>query len=183
MKRASHFISKFILIFVVLVACALASPALADIISADHDYSGPPGFDRGYQVTLYCGNSPESWLRASATLDQATGRLSVQFNLETDSTAKGPKGFIVINGYDASGKLLFTSQSDEYGIGGKAPGAARIENYGSFDNIDPNVAGKTTKLAISIHHTGSVTQIFGISGDDAQGAIKLITTVAAAAGG
>jgi hypothetical protein len=169
--------------FFVLFACDLASWALADAVSADHDYLGPPGFDRGYQVTLYCGNKPESWLRASATLDQQTGRLSVQFNLETDSTAKGPKGYIVVNGYDAKGKLLFTSKTNEYGIGGKPPGKARIENYSSYDNIDPNVAGRTTKLTININHTGSVTEIIGISGSDAQDAIKLITTVAAAASG
>jgi hypothetical protein len=35
------------------------------------------GWDRGMQTTMYCGNGPESWVRGNATLDTASGALSL----------------------------------------------------------------------------------------------------------
>jgi hypothetical protein len=73
-------------------------------------------------TTLYCGNNPESWLRASATLDRSTDQLTLIMQLETDSTLAGPKGKATVTLKDAQGQVLATVSTDEVCLGGKPPG-------------------------------------------------------------
>lgn len=77
----------FFLPFLILITFfVFYSPALGQVINGTGSYKGAtPGWDRGMQTTMHCGNNPESWVRGSASLDKASGVLSVTVQLETDS--------------------------------------------------------------------------------------------------
>lgn len=145
----------------------LPPPSLA----ATGEYPGPPGFDRGMQTTQHCGNDPESWVRGSATLDTASGRLGVDLELETDSTAAGPKGRLSIDILGEGGKLLATVESTEVGIGGMEATYSGVSSfiYPSSIQLREYLAKRAVKLAIRAVCTGSIWQRhpFGHSRPDA----------------
>jgi hypothetical protein len=144
------------------------------VITGTGPYNGPPGFDRGMQTTQHCGNDPESWVRASATLDKSSGKISITAQLETDSTTAGPKGRIVATARDAAGRALAEGVSDEIGIGGKRPGKAAIRNFSSTAQIPVELAAKATSLTLQAQCTGRVSRLWNIkSGNIFETAMKL----------
>jgi hypothetical protein len=140
---------------------SLPPPSLA----ATGEYHGPPGFDRGMQTTQHCGNNPESWVRGSATLDTASGRLGVDLQLETDSTAAGPKGKLSVEIRGDGGRVIARVESTEVGIGGKPPGHAVSRTYSASVQLREYVAKRAAQLTIHAACTGSVQRLYGIGGD------------------
>jgi hypothetical protein len=126
---------------------------------------GPAGFDHGMQTTQYCGNNPESWVRGSAKLDTATGTVTVDIELETDSTLAGPKGRVVIEVHGDGGRLLVTLESSEVGIGGKPPGHAVSRRFSSHASLTEVLARRARTLSIRAACTGAAPQLWGIGGD------------------
>ena len=144
------------------------------VINGTGSYSGSPGFDRGFQATTYCGNSPESWVRGSAFLEKSTGLLTMWIGLETDATDRGPKGQILVYVYDCNGNLLSKVASAEVGIGGKMPGGARINNFQSYANLGPQIGSQACSITVVANCTGSTFQLFGLSMDQVTDAAGLI---------
>ena len=136
-----------------------------------------PGFDRGMQSTMYCGYKPASWVRGSAVLDTNSGDIRITIQVETDSTAAGPKGVVEVKIRDAQGKNLATAGTEEFGHGGKPPGNAVIRNYSGHANVSSEVAQKADSLYVEAKCTGSINQLFGISLADVENAIKIMVTV------
>jgi hypothetical protein len=139
----------------------LSPPSLA----ATGGYDGPPGFNRGMQATRHCGNHPESWVRGSAKLDPASGRLGVDLQLETDSTTAGPKGKLSIEIRGDGGRLLATVESSEVGMGGKPPGTAASRISSASVQLREWIAKRAETLTIHAACTGSVQQLYGVGGD------------------
>jgi hypothetical protein len=134
-------------------------------IAATGGYDGPSGFDRGMQTTQHCGNHPESWVRGSAKLDPASGRLGVDLQLETDSTTAGPKGKLSIEIRGDRGRLLATVESSEVGMGGKPPGTAASRISSASVQLREWIAKRAETLTIHAACTGSVQQLYGVGGD------------------
>lgn len=151
---------------------------LAQIEGTGRNWSAPHRDNRnGMQSVMYCGNSPSSYVRASGSLDTASGRITIAAQLETDSVAAGPKGRITATIKDASGSILATVQSEEVGIGGKAPGKARVENFSSRIDVDPALAQRAASLFIEAQCTGSTDRLFGIRVGTLTDAFKLVLMV------
>jgi hypothetical protein len=129
------------------------------------------------QSTMYCGNKPESWVRGSAVLDTNSGDIRITIQVETDSTAAGPKGVVEVKIRDAQGKNLATAGTEEFGHGGKPPGKAVIRNYSGHANVSSEVAQKADSIYVEAKCTGSINQLFGISLADVENAIKIMVTV------
>jgi hypothetical protein len=139
-----------------------------------------PGWDRGMQSTMHCGNNPESWVRASASL--IGNSLHIQLQLETDSVDAGPKGRAIVTLRDANGKQIATATTSEAAIGGKPPGHAIIQNFGSTVDIDPNVANRVVSMYVDAQCTGSNKALWGINLGDLAHAFQIIVAAAAAVG-
>ncbi|MGF6440104.1 hypothetical protein [Paraburkholderia youngii] len=139
-------------------------------------YNGPPGFDRGMNTTMHCGNNPESWVRGSTTLDPSTGAVAMTVQLETDSTRAGPKGILSVTVKDSQGNALATLKSNEVGMGGKPPGHAVIRNFTANANVPMTVASKAASLDAAVQCTGSVTQLWGIDSGSAIHAVSVAVT-------
>lgn len=132
-------------------------------ITITGSYKGAgPGWDRGMQTTMHCGNNPESWVRGSAVLDPL-GRLLVTAQLETDSVTAGPKGRISVEFRDSSGKALATAMTNEIGIGGKLPGKALISDFSSSSDVPQDILGRTVSLYVDAQCTGGTARPFGNS--------------------
>src|ERR1700727_539394 len=87
--------------------------AQGQVLNGTGSYKGAaPGWDRGMQTTMHCGNSPESWVRGSASLDKGSGLLSLTGQLETDSVFAGPKGRVTVAIRNAEGKTIYTVATD-----------------------------------------------------------------------
>ena len=134
-------------------------------------YKGP--FERGYQSTDYCGNSPESWVRGSAFLDKRTGLLTMKINLETDATHAGPKGQVLVYVYDADGNKLAQVASAEIGRGGKAPGSAQQSTYSSSFDLGKQVGSESASLTVVANCTGSINRWFNVPFSDVENAFKI----------
>lgn len=157
-----------------------SSPKAPTQIKATGPYQGPAGFDRGMATTMYCGNSPESWVRGNATLDQASGILTITIQLETDATNAGPKGKVTAVLKDCNGNAVANVTTDEIGTGGKTPGSAVIRNFTSQTKIDPKLAGKVCSMYLTSQCTGSIDRLWNVSMDTVNDAFEIIVTVAAA---
>jgi len=146
-------------------------------VTGSYKHNSPVGmWSRGMPTTMYCGNSPESWVRGNATLDPSSGLLSLTVQLETDSTSAGPKGYVTAALKDAAGRTLATAKSDAIGTGGKPPGGAAIRNFSSRVTIDPALASQVRSIYLDAQCAGSVTSLFNIlSGSDA---FRIIVTLA-----
>ena len=134
------------------------------------------GQDHGLQATTYCGASPESWVRGSAALNPETKRLSLTFELATDSTQAGPKGRLSITlskgcihplhgdcdaAHDPFVKL-YTVETDEISIGGRSGGGdTGIVRRSASVDIPDNVAREVTHIAVQAECTGSSTEWSG----------------------
>lgn len=153
-------------IFIIALATATIffdTAAKAQVLSGVGGYSGAPGFSRGFQATMYCGNWPESWLRGSAFLDRRTGILTMHIGLETDATHAGPKGQILAFITDAYGNLLARVASSEVGRGGKFPGSAAINNFQANMYLGPDIANRAARITVVPNLTGFIDRFWNIS--------------------
>ncbi len=150
-----------ILISMLAVLCSI--PTRAQILHGSGSYKGAaPGWDRGMETTMHCGNSPESWVRGSATLDKGSGILSMMVELETDSVLAGPKGRVTASISDAAHNLLYRVTSDEIGIGGKPPGQVVIKNFSSTISIPAAITAAAASLYLDAECTGSINRLFNV---------------------
>jgi V8-like Glu-specific endopeptidase len=157
-----RFVLLLFLILITVVVCSLT--ALAQVINGAGSYKGAaPGWDRGMQTTMHCGNDPESWVRGSASLDKASGVLSVTVQLETDSVFAGPKGRVTITIRNAEGKPIYMVLSNEIGIGGKSfLGNVVTRNFSSTFSISPSISQQANSLYLDAQCTGSINRLFNI---------------------
>lgn len=141
--------------------CSLSTSG--QVVNATGSYKGAaPGWDRGMESTMHCGNNPESWVRGSATLDKQSGALSMVVQLETDSVLAGPKGRVIASIRDAGGNLLYRATSDEIGIGGKPPGNVVIRNFSSTMSIPLGISSAANSISLDAECRGSITRLFNI---------------------
>lgn len=146
-----------------LILEAAACVGLSETINGTGTYKGAaPGWDRGMQTTMHCGNDPESWVRGSASLDKLSGVLSITVQLETDSILAGPKGHVVITIRDSQQKPIYVVTSDEVGTGGRANKAA-IRNFSSTAMIPTPIAMTAESLFLDAQCTGSVNGLFNLN--------------------
>ena len=149
-------------VFVLIVATA-ACVGQSQSISGTGTYKGAgPGWDRGMQTTMHCGNNPESWVRGSATLDKQSGALSIKVELETDSISAGPKGRVVITVRDSQQKPIYVVTSDEVGTGGRVNRVA-IRDFSSTAMIPIPIAMKAQSLFLDALCTGHVDGLFNLN--------------------
>lgn len=152
--------------------------ALAQLVGSGRNWSATGRDSRnGMQSVMYCGNSPESYVRGSATVDTASGSVAVAIQLETDSVAAGPKGRVVVTVKNRLGASIATIQSEEVGIGGKAPGKARIENFSSRLSIDTALAAQADSVYVEAECKGSVDRLFNIKLGTVEDAFKLLLLI------
>lgn len=138
-------------------------PTSAQMLHGTGSYKGAaPGWDRGMETTMHCGNNPESWVRGSATLDKESGILSMMVELETDSVLAGPKGRVTASISDAAHNLLYRVTSDEIGIGGKPPGQVVIKNFNSTIAIPLGISRVANSLYLDAECTGSINRLFNV---------------------
>ena len=138
-------------------------PSTAQTINGTGSYKGAaPGWDRGMETTMHCGNNPESWVRGSAALDKNSGIMSMTVELETDSVYAGPKGRVTASVRDADHNLLYRVTSDEIGIGGKPPGHAVIKNFTSTISVPEPISKAADSLYLDAECTGSVNRFFNV---------------------
>jgi hypothetical protein len=182
-ERKYRMKNAFVVAPAVLLGTMISMSAQAQVIQGTGPYNGPGGFDRGFQSTQHCGNSPESWIRGSASLDKGSGVLNVQVQAETDSTSAGPKGKVLVAVRNASGQDLADVQSDEFGRGGKPPGHAAMSTANKTTTLAQSVASRATSLYVVAQCTGTMNQLWGISGDQLNDALKVVVTAVGAAGG
>jgi hypothetical protein len=148
-------------ILAVVLSCALS--AVGQVINGTGSYKGAgPGWDRGMQSTMHCGNNPESWVRGSASLDKASGVMSLTVQLETDSVLAGPKGRVIVTIKNASGDFIYTVTSDEIGIGGKPPGNVVIRSFSSTVSIPPQISQQASSLYLDAQCTGAINRLFNV---------------------
>src|SRR5256885_9439795 len=95
----------FVVLAVAFFICSFST--FGQTVSATGSSEGAaPGWDRGMESTMHCGNNPESWVRGSAMLDKQSGVLSIVVQLETDSVLAGPKGSVIASIRGAGGNLI-----------------------------------------------------------------------------
>lgn len=164
-----------IVLTMIFVGAMFSMNVTAQVIAGTGNYTGAPGFDRGFQATMYCGNWPESWLRGSAFLDRNTGILTMHVGLETDATHAGPKGQILVYVSDAYGNLLARVASSEVGMGGKPPGGAVIKSFQASLYLGPDIANRATRITVVPNLTGFIDRLWNVNMDklmDAAGYIQ-----------
>ncbi|OQP64777.1 hypothetical protein A3860_18640 [Niastella vici] len=142
------------------------------LLEPEHDPDR--NFQRGMPSYIYGGNSPESWVRGKATLDQASGILSITIQLETDATDAGPKGRVTVALTDCSGKAIANLTTDEVETGGKNPGSAKIVNFSSQKQIDPEKACKVCSLYVTAQKTGVKKALWDGNGDKLKDAFNIV---------
>jgi hypothetical protein len=149
-------------------------------VTGSYKHNSPVGqWGRGMATTMYCGNSPESWVRGNATLDPSSGLLSLTVQLETDSASGGPKGYVTAVLKDGAGRRLATAKSEEIGTGGKSGSHAAIRNFSSRVTLDPSLAAQVRSIYLDAQCTGSIDRILNIRLGSVEDAFKIIVTVAA----
>lgn len=166
---------------IVMLVALLSSVVFAESITG----TGPqkyntPGEDHSnhMQSTMYCGNSPESWVHGSGWLDTASGVVSLTIQLETDANDAGPKGKLLVTIKDGQGKLLYTGTSSEVAMGGKPPGKAIHRDFSTTVALNPAVTATAKSLTVEAQCTGPYKQIWSIPLSAAVTAFKIILTAA-----
>ncbi|MGA9717279.1 MAG: hypothetical protein WBQ79_03280 [Acidobacteriaceae bacterium] len=165
-----------------LALCCLSAGAQehTPLILGSGTYAAPQdgrhdGQDHGLQATMYCGATPESWVRGSAALSPETSWLSLTLELETDSPQAGPKGRLDVT--LSTGCLhpvhgacdavhdplvkLYTVETDEVSIGGRSGDDTGVIRRSASVDIPENVARRVTHVAVQAVCTGSSTQWSG----------------------
>lgn len=150
-------------ILISMLALFGSIPTKAQVLHGTGSYRGAaPGWDRGMETTMHCGNNPESWVRGSATLDKESGILLMMVELETDSTLAGPKGRVTASISDEDHNLLYRVTSEEIGIGGKPPGQVVIKNFSSTIAIPLAISRAANSLYLDAECTGSINRLFNV---------------------
>jgi hypothetical protein len=158
---------KMVIIVLMLLSIHFIMAEDSIPITGSYNHSSPVGtWSRGMATTMYCGNSPESWIRGNATFDRSTGILIITVQLETDDVLAGPKGKVIATLKDNSGKTLTTVFSEEVGTGGKPPGRAAIRNFISHIKIDDTIAKKVALIHLDAKCTGSLTRLWNLGLDN-----------------
>jgi Trypsin len=144
--------------------CLCSPPVFGQVIKGSGSYKGAaPGWDRGKETTMHCGNNPESWVRGSATLDKKSGVLTMDVQLETDSGLSGPKGRVTASIRDAAGSLLYRAISDEIGMGGKPLGSkVVIRDFNSNVQIPLAISSVADSMYLDAECTGSINRFFNV---------------------
>lgn len=147
----------------VLLMHVFGFTAVGQTIKATGTYKGAaPGWDRGMDSTMHCGNNPESWVRGSASLEKNTGILSITLQLETDSILAGPKGRLQASIRDAGGQEIYRAISDEIGMGGKPPGSVVTKNFASTISVPLSVSAAAASIFVDAQCTGDITRLFNV---------------------
>ena len=137
-------------------------------------------WSRGYSAVKH-SKDPEGWLRGSASLDTETNVLTMKLQLETDSTASGPKGFLTVNLLDESNKTIGKVTTGTVWVGGKPPGKAKSKNFKFAKAVPAKLAKGTRSLTVKMTQKGKKTQLWGVPLKDvikaAEKAIKIITSL------
>lgn len=150
-------------------------------ITGSYKHNSPPGqWSRGMATTMYCGNSPESWVRGNAVFDRSSGMLSMAVQLETDSTSAGPKGRVLAVFKDSAGNELATATSSEIGTGGKPPGHSAIRNFTSQTTVPQQVASRIASIYLDAQCTGSIDRLWNVKLGTVKDAFNIGVMVAAA---
>lgn len=152
-------------IVLVLLLGTISSISVAEqVLHGTGSYKGAsPGWDRGMETTMHCGNNPDSWVRGSAALNKESGILSITVELETDSVIAGPKGRVTTSIADLAHNIVYRVTSDEIGIGGKPPGPAVIKNFSSTISIPKEISEIANSLYLDAECTGSITRLFNVN--------------------
>jgi hypothetical protein len=110
------------------------------------------------QSTSLCTNNPDSWFRASAQLDKASGQIAVSVQLESDSVTEGPSGRALVELKGAEGQVLASVVSAEIGIGGKSTPRSidSIQRSYTITIIPHSVATRTASMVVTAQCTGVV---------------------------
>jgi hypothetical protein len=114
-----------------------------------------PGWDRGYCSYMYCGNYPESWVRAKAQLDRGTRTLTIYLQLETDATHAGPMGYAEVFLLGSDGRYFEKFTTNTMGIGGKMPGRFREEIFVSTINLTQENVDKVHSIIVYPYCAGT----------------------------
>jgi V8-like Glu-specific endopeptidase len=164
----------FLTLLMVLL-CVLSGQG--QVLNGTGSYKGAaPGWDRGMQTTMHCGNSPESWVRGAASLDKGSGLLSLTVQLETDSVFAGPKGRVTVAIRNAEGKTIYTVATDEIGIGGKPPGNVVIRSFSSTVSVPTSISQDANSLYLDAQCTGSINRLFNIDLTQANRGFDLVAS-------
>lgn len=170
-------ILRFLVILFLFVNANIVN-AQGVTVSGSYKHNSAPGtWSRGMASTMYCGNSPESWVRGNATLDPSSGVLSITVQLETDSAKAGPKGKISVTLKGDNDKVLGTATTEEIGTGGKDRGNAVSRNFSGQARIDPTVARTVRSMYLDAQCTGSIDRILNINLNSVEDAIKIIVAI------
>lgn len=165
-----------------LCSCFVGSFFVANAqvqVTGSYKHNSPVGqWSRGMPTTMYCGNSPESWVRGNASLDPSSGLLSLTIQLETDSTSAGPKGKLSAALKDSTGKTLATATSEEIGTGGKGPGRAAIRNFTSQTKVDSAITQRVKSIFLDAQCTGSIDRLWNVKLDTVTDAFKIAVAIA-----
>jgi hypothetical protein len=133
-------------------------------------------------TAMYCGNSPESWVRGNASFDRSSGLLGFTIQLETDATNAGPKGILIASLKDSAGKTIAVAKSDTIGTGGKPPGHAAVRNFGGHTTVPAAVASRVRSIYLDAQCAGSTSRLFNVPLENLQDGVRIAVTVAKASG-
>jgi hypothetical protein len=111
-------------------------------------------FARGHCVDVF-DESHNIRARGRASLDQDTGRLDFNFQLETDNVLVGPKATMQVLLNDASNSTLVRVEVPEQEIGGKPPGGAIIVDFPGQTSIPVDVAKQVSSINVAVQITGT----------------------------
>lgn len=143
-----------------------------------------PAFSRGMPATMYCGNNPESWVRGSASLDLASGKVTIDEQLETDSANAGPTGSVMVYINDKAGRELSGLTTEEIGIAGKGGGNALIRNFRATTTISMEIAQRAASIQVTavcgpglMSGNDGKKQVMGVVGDIVNGVRVSITAL------
>lgn len=142
----------------------------------------PPS--KGPEARGYCSKALEGSagiVRAKASLDTATGRVTLTVELETDDTSAGPCGMASATLRDAAGARLSTVQMQhEACLGGKPPGGPLIKVFTYTRPVSNEVAQAATSIDVSASKTCQIFRAWNADFEAANKAIRLVQTVVGA---
>ena len=132
----------------------------------------------------YCSKAPEGGpgiVRAKASVDTATARVTLTIELETDDTTTGPCGMASVTLRDAAGATLSTIQmQQEACLGGKPPGEALIKAFTYTKPVPHDVAHATASIDVSASKTHQISRLWNANLEEVNNAIRLVQTVVGA---
>jgi hypothetical protein len=166
----------FVVALLVVSGSSAASAQVLDCTKNNDPATNGP-FGEGYCAVIH-RKDIEGWVRTRASLDQATGVLTVTMKLSTDSNAAGPCGRMTVTVRDAAGKDLASIKSqDKVCIPGKGPDT----NFRARDKIVtaqhqlPDATAKAAKsIVVTSNFDGTDNRFWGIDLGDV---IKIVVAL------